>query len=231
MDIIFIGSASSGKSSITKNFGEYLKEKGYKIKRLNLDPAAEYIPYIPDFDIRKYFDFKKYMKEMKLGPNGAVVKIFEEISSNDEILEDIQKTISDCDFSLIDTPGQIEIFIFHESFGKLLKKMRKPIVVFLLDGEKYGKKDFILSKILNLIIYLKYDVKAFSIITKSDRINLKEIREDSGEVSEMYERLEGLFHEFKLPFREILISNMTREGYEELLNMIYEVFCVCGDYV
>ncbi len=230
MDLIFIGNAASGKTSLTKNFGEFLIKKGYNVKRINLDPAASFIPYEADFDIRKYYDFRKFMNEYKLGPNGAMVKIFEEFLKNKHIVKKLKETINGCDFSLIDTPGQMEIFLFHESLKELLGIFKKPIIILLIDGEKYNRRDSILLKIFNLLIYLKYDVKSFSVITKKDIINKQKI-EEGGEIVEIYEKLHEIFKEFELPFREIFISNNTWEGFDEMLNMIYEVFCICGDYV
>ena len=56
--IIFIGSAGAGKSSLTKSFSDFLEKKGYSVFKANFDPACEYIPYKPDFDIRNlYFHF------------------------------------------------------------------------------------------------------------------------------------------------------------------------------
>lgn len=40
---------------------------------INLDPAVQFLPYSPDFDIRSHVDYKKTMKEYKLGPNGGIM--------------------------------------------------------------------------------------------------------------------------------------------------------------
>ena len=40
---------------------------------VNLDPAVQFLPYTPDFDIRKHVDYKKTMKDYKLGPNGGIM--------------------------------------------------------------------------------------------------------------------------------------------------------------
>ncbi len=229
MDLILIGSAASGKSTLAANFSKYLIERGYTCKIINLDPAATYLPYSPDFDIRKYFNYLKYMQENKLGPNGAIIKIYEELLKRRNVLNAIRKISFDNDFCIIDTSGQLEIVLFHEFLKIFSKILRQPVVIFLLDGEKYSKKEFLLSKLFNIIIYLKYDIKSFSIISKSDMIKMK-TEEEEGMIEELYKKLEDIFVEFKIPVRDIYVSNIKKEGYDDLLNMLYEISCVCGDY-
>jgi hypothetical protein len=52
MNILILGSAGAGKTLLTGRFGSYLKEEGYKIRLVNLDPGVVTLPYKPDFDIR-----------------------------------------------------------------------------------------------------------------------------------------------------------------------------------
>jgi len=53
LNVIFLGPAGSGKTTLTARFGKWLKDKmGYKVNFVNPDPGCEYLPYEPDFDIK-----------------------------------------------------------------------------------------------------------------------------------------------------------------------------------
>ncbi len=76
MNVIFLGTAGSGKTSLCNAYGDWLKtDRDQNVKFINLDPGAvEYLPYAPDFDIRNYFTVPKIMKRENLGPNGAIIR-------------------------------------------------------------------------------------------------------------------------------------------------------------
>lgn len=58
---------------LKKSLKNNLIEQGKFPYVINLDPAVQFLPYTPEFDIRKYVDYKKTMKEYKLGPNGGIM--------------------------------------------------------------------------------------------------------------------------------------------------------------
>ena len=63
---------------------------------INLDPAVSFLPYEPDFDIRKIIDYKKTMKEYKLGPNGAIMTSLNLFASKiDELVKFVNEKKSD----------------------------------------------------------------------------------------------------------------------------------------
>lgn len=137
--VMVVGPAGSGKSSLVQAYSTWLtKEIGAKVYKVNLDTAAEYIPYEPDFDVRTYIDAHRIAKELGLGPNGALVKSMDMLVERIDIVE---KAIAnaDADFVLIDTPGQMEVFIFRDIAFKLteaLKRVSQNVVaIFVLDGE------------------------------------------------------------------------------------------------
>ena len=76
MDILFLGPAGSGKTSLVKSFSEWIKSTQDKsVSCINLDPGVDFLPYKADFDIRKFFTIESIMKEEKLGLNGALVRV------------------------------------------------------------------------------------------------------------------------------------------------------------
>lgn len=110
---------------------------------VNLDPAAEELPYdcdlgisfyVPhDEDIRDLISLEDAVDEMKLGPNGGLVFCIEYLSENMEWLEDELSQfdedgyfIFDCPGSVfceIISPGQIELFTHFSFLGDITKRL------------------------------------------------------------------------------------------------------------
>ena len=99
----------------------------YKVSFVNLDPGCEYLPYSPDFDIRSIITTRDIMIRDKMGPNSAMVRAMELM---EKCIEDIVASIVKLpgDICLIDTPGQMEIFIFMQLDLKLLKNLKTSVV-------------------------------------------------------------------------------------------------------
>ncbi|MEM0040806.1 MAG: ATP/GTP-binding protein [Thermoproteota archaeon] len=74
IQVVFIGSAGSGKTSLAKAYGDWLSKSGRKVSFINLDPGVEETPYSPSFDIRTFFTVEEIMRRESLGPNGAMIR-------------------------------------------------------------------------------------------------------------------------------------------------------------
>ena len=119
-----MGPAGSGKTVLTGEFGQYLQER-HSIRIINLDAGVEYLPYEPDFDVRDHYTLKEIMEEEELGPNGAVINSVDRLVTLDlPIYED--------DFVLIDTPGQLDPFVFRDA-SKVIRYYSDQ-VIYLFDG-------------------------------------------------------------------------------------------------
>ena len=84
-DIIFIyliGTAGSGKSTLTHNFQEWMSLRGFNAITVNLDPGAENLPYTPDVDICDWISLKEIMDSYGLGPNGAQIACADMLAHN-----------------------------------------------------------------------------------------------------------------------------------------------------
>lgn len=77
---------------------------------VNLDPAAEYIPYKCDVDIRELISLSDVMEEFKLGPNGGLVYCMEYLLENIDWLEEEISNFAEEDYVLFDCPGQLELY-------------------------------------------------------------------------------------------------------------------------
>jgi len=108
--------AGSGKTSLIYRMSK--KFTGFKKRHyiINLDPASLVTPYSSNIDIRDTINYRKVMEEYGLGPNGAIItclNLFVTRFHQIKTLLEIKK--SHVNYILIDTPGQIEIFMWSAS--------------------------------------------------------------------------------------------------------------------
>ncbi|MCC6046366.1 MAG: ATP/GTP-binding protein [Ignisphaera sp.] len=246
--VMFLGPAGSGKSTLVYAYSKWLSEEfGLRVYKVNLDTAAEYIPYQPDFDIRMYIDAHRIAKELGLGPNGALVKSMEMLSENVDI---VTKAIdnADADFILIDTPGQMEVFIFRDVALKLSQSLgkygREFVAVFVLDGEVVKRyEDYAFVAIMCVALQARLGVDVVPVINKID------VAEDLSLVGDVVSDVEGVVEKLrnKGTYGEMLanivntiwlyakatrvprVSAKNMLGLEELHRVIHELTCSCGD--
>jgi GTPase SAR1 family protein len=246
--VMFLGPAGSGKSTLVYAYSKWLSEEfGLRVYKVNLDTAAEYIPYQPDFDIRMYIDAHRIAKELGLGPNGALVKSMEMLGENVDI---VTKAIdsTDADFILIDTPGQMEVFIFRDVALKLSQSLgkygREFVAVFVLDGEVVKRyEDYAFVAIMCIALQARLGVDVVPVINKIDVAeNLSLVGDVVSDVEEVVEKLrnKGTYGEmlanivntiwlYAKATRVPRVSAKNMLGLEELHRVIHELTCSCGD--
>lgn len=132
--IYFVGTAGAGKSTLVGAYDRWCKKHGLSTLLVNLDPGAEELPYQPDIDIREKVRLTDLMAEHGLGPNGAQVAAADLIALD---MTDLQEEMNSfrADQVIIDTPGQVELFVFRQS-GKMLVDHLSPgdsVVAYLMD--------------------------------------------------------------------------------------------------
>ncbi|RLF33439.1 MAG: GTPase [Thermoplasmata archaeon] len=146
---------------------------------VNLDPGVEKLPYEPDVDIRDWISLKEIMDTYDLGPNGAQIACADMLALN---TSDIKKSIESfkTDLILIDTPGQLELFVFREA-GKYIIKFLNPnksIITYLLDPAlTKNPSGFISQILLSLSTNFRLGLPQINILTKTDILSEKEIEE------------------------------------------------------
>lgn len=106
------------------------------VTRVNFDPAADYLPYNPDVDVRDRLNVKDVMEKYGLGPNGALIAAVDMLVNHiADLKSDIESFNSN--YVLVDMPGQLEIVAFRR-VGPLLidylTRGRKCVVLFLIDS-------------------------------------------------------------------------------------------------
>ncbi|MHC1586643.1 MAG: ATP/GTP-binding protein [Candidatus Hecatellaceae archaeon] len=174
VQILFMGTAGSGKTSLVASFKDWLERAGFKVACVNLDPGCEMLPYQARLDVRSWITSRRIMEEEGLGPNGAMVRAMERLM---ELEREILSRVSmlEADYLLFDTPGQAEIFLFRSSGVKLvssLKKLNPTIGVYLVDSELAvrGVVGLTASLLLGLASQLWVGLEGFLAFSKADLI-------------------------------------------------------------
>jgi GTPase SAR1 family protein len=230
MYVFILGPAGAGKTSIAKSLS------GYGIL-INLDTAT---PSNADVDIRKWVKVEEIQKNYSLGINGALLKSMEIISNMDEwFVKDKSK------IKIVDTPGQLDIFLYHDYGIKIVKKASENdsvSSVFVVDAnEVLSIENYLAMLALNAIINLRLSVPSITIINKIDMVDAKRIKKffdrkylknETKKGDAIVSLASGLidYMEYTSIYsRPIFTSAKTGEGIKELYDAIHEVQCSCGE--
>ncbi|KAK2195105.1 bifunctional P-loop containing nucleoside triphosphate hydrolase/GPN-loop GTPase 3/GPN-loop GTPase [Babesia duncani] len=190
---IVVGPAGSGKTTYCKALQEYLLACKRPCHIINLDPATEegidfrkgnsnkksnlkeeYSAF--DTDIRDFVDIGEVVAEDELGPNAALVKSAELLTENiDWLATQIEETYADEAYLLLDTPGQIELFVhldYVKSISQLLQRLNiNTVTVFLLDVSfMTDPSKLIAGSMAGLAAMINLQAPHLNILTKCDLI-------------------------------------------------------------
>lgn len=192
--VYYIGTAGSGKSTLTASMQQWCHDHGLDAIIVNLDPGAENLPYDPDVDIRDWISLQEVMAANKLGPNGAQIACADMIALN---TKDVKESITlfKADYVLLDTPGQLELFVFREA-GKYTVKFLSPeksLLCYLLDPLlAKSASGFVSQLLLAVITNLRLSLPQINILSKADLLTKKEqalINRWSRDPDEIYQAL------------------------------------------
>lgn len=241
--VYFVGTAGSGKSTITHSFNEWCKRNGYDAIPVNLDPGVKKIPYSPEIDIREWISLEEVMKEYNLGPNGAQVVCADMLALN---ASELQERVGEyrADYILFDTPGQLELFAFR-SAGKVIIEQfgaEKSIIAFLIEPSlSTTPANFVSQLMLSALTQFRLGVPAVNLLTKTDMVEeeaLEMIIEWGENPESLYEELIGkgsmysqlnekimnVIKEMEAQMKLIPVSSVTWEGMEDLYSAIQNIF-------
>jgi hypothetical protein len=214
---------------------------------VNLDAGAESLPYPANVDIREFVRVDRIMREEGLGMNGAIVLAAERSVS---LLEGVISAISarKADFTLIDSPGQQEIFIFRD-FGpktaEALQRLQQTVALHVIDAPlAQTPSQLATALMLATTSHLRLAVRTLSVVNKIDLGGAERIKamlsnpeamrrmielEKAGAVIDMAMASLDYVERMMALQRPILVSAATNEGMADLYKAINEAICACGD--
>ncbi len=247
--IAFIGGGGVGKTTLAYAFAGYANKQGLATSVANLDPAAHRLPYAPSFDLRKFYNARRVAREHKLGPGGALKKIYADFARDERALRALDAAAAECDWLLCDTAGSLELFLL-EGRAPLLARAADA-VLFIVDNEAAASEsDLLLLKAVSAVQELKYALPTLCVVNKSDLLDKTEAKrvksgagvkggrrslaDFEGEKSvcglgAVDEKLRELLSEVGRRERVVRVSAWERSGLDALADAVRELRCECGD--
>ncbi len=244
INLYFIGSAGSGKSTLTGAFAGWMQHQRYNAITVNLDPGIENAPYTPDVDIRDWIELGDIMEDYGVGPNGAQIIAADMLAMNiDEMKEEIESY--DAEYVIIDTPGQMELFILRQSGKFLIDSLGadKSIISFLYDPViSKTPSGFITLMLQAASVQVRFNVPFISTLTKSDILTDDERKKILGWSRDLIELDEAIHNEIptmrtqlSIEFLSVLrsfgagqilfpVSSMYGSGMEDIYNAAQQIY-------
>lgn len=128
---------------------------------INLDPAVRNVPFGCNIDIRDSVNYKEVMKDYNLGPNGGILTSLNLFATKiDQVIHILEKRARpDINLSqakpinniIVDTPGQIEVFVWSASGSILLDSLASSfptVIAYIIDTPRTCSTSTFMSNML-----------------------------------------------------------------------------------
>lgn len=128
---------------------------------INLDPAVLNVPFDSNIDIRDSLNYKEVMKEYNLGPNGGILTSLNIFATKiDQIIGILEKRTKPNSETpnvwpikniIVDTPGQIEVFVWSASGSILLDSLASTfptVIAYIIDTPRTSSTSTFMSNML-----------------------------------------------------------------------------------
>ena len=128
---------------------------------VNLDPAVRNVPYESNIDIRDSLNYKQVMREYNLGPNGGILTSLNIFATKiDQIMNILEKRTTPKPETpdtrpikniIVDTPGQIEVFVWSASGSILLDSLASSfptVIAYMIDTPRTSSTSTFMSNML-----------------------------------------------------------------------------------
>jgi len=128
---------------------------------INLDPAVRTVPFQSNIDIRDSLNYKEVMREYNLGPNGGILTSLNIFATKiDQIISILEKrtapnaetpTAKPVKNIIVDTPGQIEVFVWSASGSILLDSLASSfptVIAYVIDTPRTSSTSTFMSNML-----------------------------------------------------------------------------------
>ena len=128
---------------------------------INLDPAVRNVPFDSNIDIRDSLNYKEVMREYNLGPNGGILTSLNIFATKvDQIMNILEKRTTPNPETpnakpikniIVDTPGQIEVFVWSASGSILLDSLASTfptVIAYIIDTPRTSSTSTFMSNML-----------------------------------------------------------------------------------
>lgn len=159
--LIIHASIGSGKTTFMQRINSHLHSKREPPYVINLDPAVRNVPFESNIDIRDSLNYKEVMREYNLGPNGGIVTSLNIFATKiDQIINILEKRTAPNPETpkakpikniIVDTPGQIEVFMWSASGSILLDSLASSfptVVAYIIDTPRTSSTSTFMSNML-----------------------------------------------------------------------------------
>ncbi|KAJ8110950.1 hypothetical protein ONZ43_g5740 [Nemania bipapillata] len=159
--IVCVGMAGSGKTTFMQRINAHLHSQKEPPYVINLDPAVLNVPFESNIDIRDSVNYKEVMKQYNLGPNGGILTSLNLFATKvDQILGLLEKRAAPDPEKpgkklikniLVDTPGQIEVFVWSASGQILLESLASSfptVIAYVIDTPRTASTSTFMSNML-----------------------------------------------------------------------------------
>ena len=266
--------AGSGKTTFMQRINAHLHQKHTQSPTtcappyvLNLDPAVRSVPFESNIDIRDSVNYKEVMKQYNLGPNGGILTSLNLFATKvDQILGILEKrclptppgqgqssTAEETQkpqHILLDTPGQIEVFVWSASGSILLSSLASTfptVLAYVIDTPRttantstfmsnmlYAISILYKTKLPMILVFNKTDVKDESEAVEWMRdfeafqaALRKEEESQSGEggggyMGSLLNSMSLVLEEFYNALSVIGVSSMTGDGVDSFFIAVEE---------
>jgi len=241
--LYFVGTAGSGKTTLTYAFQQWMNLQGYDAITVNLDPGVEKLSYVPDVDIRETISLSGVMEEYNLGPNGAQIVCADLLALKVNEVKEIVDGF-DSDYVLIDTPGQIELFAFRETSRVIIETLGPDSAMAFLFDPFLSKNPsgFISQVMLSATTQFRFQVPFINVLSKADLLDEKEkdrimnwVKQPEDLLNDAVNEEASMEKQLSIELFRVLedmgvykiltpVSSETMTGMEDIYNLVQQVF-------
>ena len=146
-----------------QRINSYLHSKREPPYVINLDPSVRNVPFECNIDIRDSLNYKEVMREYNLGPNGGILTSLNIFATKiDQIINILEKRTATKPETpktktkpikniIVDTPGQIEVFVWSASGSILLDSLASSfptVIAYIIDTPRTSSTSTFMSNML-----------------------------------------------------------------------------------
>lgn len=241
--------AGSGKTTFMQRLNSHLHTKKTPPYVINLDPAVLKVPFGANIDIRDSVKYKKVMEEYNLGPNGAIVTSLNLFSTKiDQVIKLVENKSDKVLNVIIDTPGQIECFIWSASGAIITEAFASTfptVIAYIVDTPRNSSPTTFISNMLYacsilyktklpmIIVFNKTDVtkadtvkewmsdfEVFQAALRADQELNGEDGTSSGYMSSLINSMSLMLEEFYSQLDVVGVSSYTGDGFDDFLDAV-----------